>query len=184
MFRPLADARYWFRSAAEEARRPSAKPTRYAPYGALVLDDGSAVELNYTDRSDERQLVGLDPAKVVGIGWRDRMTGGWVVTVRGDTHPKHSGKGATLADAIRAALDTCYAAEAAEVALRDDPAAHLERELASHDWWSAMSDSYGVTLAGERHMREILDIAARVPSETVRALWAKHAPADGPACPV
>lgn len=184
MFRPLADARYWFRSAAEEARRPSAKKTRYAPHGAIVLDDGSAVELDYTDRADERKLAGLDVARVVGIGWRDRLTGEWGVAVRGDAFEKHAAKGATLADAIRAALDTCYAAEAAEVALRDDPAAHLERELARHDWWSAMSDSYGVTLAGERHMREILDIAARVPSETVRALWAKHAPANGPDCPV
>lgn len=184
MFRPLADARYWFRQVAEAARRPSAKSTPFAPRGALVLVDGSTVELDYADRADERKLVGLNVAQVVGIGWLDRITGECVVTVKGDTLPKHSGKGATLADALRAALDTCYAAEAAEVALRDDPAAHLERELAHHDWWHMMSDSYGTTLAGERHMREILNIAARVPSETVRALWAKHAPADGPVCPV
>jgi hypothetical protein len=183
MFRPLADARYWFRSAAEEARRPSAKPTPYTPYGAVVFADGTTVELDYTDRDDERKLSGLEVAQVVGIGWRDRFTGEWRVTVRGDIHTKHEAKGATLADALRAALDVCYTTEAAEIALRDDAPAHLERELRCHDWWHMLSDSYGATVAGQRHMAEIMGIVARVPSATVRTLWAAHAPADF-ACPV
>jgi len=183
MFRPLADARYWFQSAAQEARRPSAKPTAFGPYGAVVLADGTAVELDYTDRADERKLSGLDVAQVVGIGWRDRFTGSWSITIRGNLQPKHEAKGATLADALRAALDACYGAEAAEITLRDDAYAHLERELRRHDWWHMMSDSYSTTLAGQRHMAEIMSIAARVERWTVRALWAKHAPADF-ACPV
>jgi hypothetical protein len=120
---------------------------------------------------------------VVGIGWRDRMTGEWRVTVRGDLHLKHEGAGATLADALRAALDACYTAEAAEIALRDDAPAHLARELSRHDWWCMMSDSYGTTLAGERHMTDIMGIIAKVPSATVRTLWAAHAPAEF-GCPV
>ena len=183
MFRPLADARYWFRNNSEAARRPSSKSTPYTPYGAVVLADGSTVELDYTVSSDERKLSGLDVAQVVGIGWRDRMTGEWRVTVRGDLHLKHEGSGATLADALRAALDACYTAEAAEIALRDDAPAHLARELARHDWWCMMSDSYGTTLAGQRHMTDIMGIIAKVPSATVRALWAAHAPAEF-GCPV
>lgn len=183
MFRPLADARHWFRTAAEDARRPSSKPTPYTPYGAVVLADGTTVELDYTVPADERKLSGLEVAQVVGVGWRDRFTGGWRVTVRGDIHLKHEAKGSTLADALRAALDACYTTEAAEIALRDDAPAHLERELRRHDWWHIMSDSYGTTLAGQRHMADIMGIVARVPSATVRALWAAHAPAEF-ACPV
>lgn len=183
MFRPLADARSWFRSASVAARRPSSKPTAFGPYGALVLDDGTTVELDYTNPADERKLSGLEIAEVVGIGWRDRMTGEWRVTVRGVMHLKHEGSGATLADAVKAALDTHYNTEAAEIALREDHPAHLERELARHDWWCMMSDSYGTTLAGERHMEEIRGIIAKVPSATVRALWAKYAPTQF-ACPV
>lgn len=183
MFRPISDARYWFRAAAEDARRPSAKPTPFAPRGAVVLADGRAVELDYTNSADERKLSSLAVDQVVGIGWRDRRTGEWRVTVRGDIHLKHEAKGATLADALRAALDARTTAEAAEIALRNDAPSHLDRELARHDWWSHMSDSYGTASAGERHMREIQAIAARVPVETVRALWKKHAPDGGPACP-
>ena len=182
MFRPLADARHWFRSAAEAARRP-ARAGLLPPRGAIVLADGTTVELDYANRADERKIADLDVERVVGIGWRDRATGEWRVGVRGDTHEKHEAMGPTLADALRAALDACYGAEAEEIALRADPAAHLERELARHDWWHMMSDSYGTTLAGQQHMAEIMGIAARCPAETVRALWAKHAPADF-ACPV
>jgi hypothetical protein len=183
MFRPLADARYWFRTSSVAARRPSSKPTAFGPYGAVILADGTAVELDYTDAADERKLSGLEVAEVVGNGWRDRTTGEWSVSVRGNIHLKHSGAGATLADALRAALDVCYAAEAAEIALRDDAPAHLERELSRHDWWCMMSDSYGTTLAGQQHMEEIRGIIAKVPSATVRALWTKHAPTQF-ACPV
>ncbi len=184
MFRPIADARYCFQSAGQDARRPSsAKQTLYTPYGAVVLADGTTVELDYTLRSDEKKLSALAVDQVVGLGWRDRRTGGWSVTVRGDLNSKHEAKGATLADALRAALDARTTAEAAEVALRNDAPAHLERELRRHDWWHMMSDSYGAVSAGERHMREITAIAARLPVETVRALWAAHAPAEF-ACPV
>ncbi len=182
MFRPLADVRHWFRTSSVAARRPSSKPTAFGPYGAVILADGSAVELDYTNAADERKLSGLEVAEVVGTGWRDRTTGEWSVSVRGNIHPKHSGEGATLADALKAALDVCYTAEAAEIALRADATAHLERELSRHDWWCMMSDSYGTTLAGQQHMEEICEIATKVPSATVRALWTKHAPAQI-ACP-
>lgn len=183
MFSPLADARYWFRSAAEEARRPAARPTPFGPRGALVLTDGSAVELDYADRTDERKLSGIQPKQVIGIGWRDRRTGAWRVTVRGVRVSKHDADGATLPDAVSAAISKYYVKEAAEEALIIDPVAHLTRELSRHDWWHMMSDSAGVVAAGERHMRDIVCIAAKCPPDTVRALWAQHAPA-GFACPV
>ena len=189
MFSPIADARYWFNQAAQEAirvRRAGAPTsTLLPPRGALILFDGSTVEMDYTERADEQKLSGPDATKAVGLAWRDRHGKGWSAEVKGDkAAPRHRGVGATLAEAVAAATDAYYKAEAAEIALREDSAAHLERELATHDWWHMMSDSYGVTLAGERHMEEILGIAARCPADVVRALWAKHAPADGPACPV
>jgi len=186
MFRPIADARYWFQSAAQEKIRVrrAGSPTLLPPRGALVLSDGSTVELDYTDRADEGKIGGPDAAKVVGLAWRDRQGKGWSAEVRGDRIARHRGVGATLAEAVAAATDAYYTAEAAEADLREDSVAHLDRELARHDWWAHMSDSYGTALAGERHMQEILGIAARCPADTVRALWAKYAPTDGPACPV
>jgi len=186
MFRPLADARHWFRTTQDAARRPAraGDANLLPPRGAVVLADGTTVELDYTDRADERKLSGLEVAQVVGIGWRDRFGKGWQVDVRGVTFLRHRGSGATLADAVSAAIEAHYTAEAAEIALREDAVAHLGRELARHDWWHMMSDSYGTTLAGQQHMREIIGIAARCPTDTVRALWSQHAPADGPVCPV
>ena len=181
MINPIADARYWFRSVAEEARRGAARPTPFGPRGALVLADGSAVELDYANRDDERKLSGLH--QVIGIGWRDRRTGGWRVTVRGWRVSKHEAEGATLSAAVSAAISKYYTEEAAEAALVADPVAHLTRELARHDWWHMMSDTIGVAAAGERHMRDIVSIAAKCPPDAVRALWAQHAPA-GFACPV
>lgn len=182
MFSPLTDARYWFRSVAEEARRPAARPTPFGPRGALVLTDGSAVELDYTSRDDERKMSGIQPKQVIGIGWRDRHVGVWRVTVRGMRVSKHEADGATLQDAVSAAIDKYYVEEAAEAALVADPITHLTRELSRHDWWHMMSDSYGTVAAGERHMQDILHIAAKCPPDTVRALWAQYAPA-GFACP-
>jgi hypothetical protein len=184
MFRPLNDAHGWFlrAQAAPTVSRLATQP-KYPPYGAVVLTDGTTVELDYTNRMDEKKINNLPPDQVAGIGWRDRFTGEWSVTVRGNLYPAHEAKGATLADALRAALDACYTAEAAEIALRENAPAHLERELARHDWWHMMSDSYAVTLAGQKHMTQIRSIAAKIPASTVRALWAKYAPKDYPDSP-
>jgi hypothetical protein len=192
MFRPLTDARYWFQwgqqaaLAANMPRKPgqiTRKAPAFAPYGALILADGTTVELDYMNRADQLKLSGLQPDQVAGIGWRDRTTGEWRVTVSGNLRPIHEGWAPTLAEATERALEARFEVEAAETALRDNPAAILERELARHDWWHMMSDSYGTTLAGQRHMVEIKSIAAQLPAEKVRALWAVHAPADF-ACPV
>jgi hypothetical protein len=52
----------------------------------------------------------------------------------------------------------------------------LEIELARHDWYCHMSDSYGVTLAGERHMSEMTELARECDPEVVRRLWKAAAP--------
>jgi hypothetical protein len=186
MFSALSDVRHWFRSSQEATLRRRAGDRAAGmldPRGALVLADGTILELDYTDRADERKLSGIDAGQVVGVGWRDRRGAGWSVEVRGALLTRHRGGGATLAEAVAAALEAHYTAEAAEIALREDPVAHLGRELARHDWWHMMSDAFGTSIAGERHMGEILGIAARCPADEVRALWAKHAPADFK-CPV
>ena len=184
MFRPLKEAHDWFRTAqAQSTVSRLATQPKYPPYGAVVLADGTTVELDYTNRMDEKKISTLLPDQVAGIGWRDRFTGEWSVTVRGNLYVAHVAKGATLADALRAALDACYTSEAEELALREDTLAYLERELSRHDWWHMMSDSYEVTLAGEKHMTEIRKIAAKLPASTVRSLWGKYAPKDYPDSP-
>lgn len=187
MFRPIADARYWFRSAREQARRP-APPGLLPPMGALVVKgaDGSleTVELDYTNSTHERKLD--SPLEgVVGLASRDRRGSGWACELRGEVHPasKFIGKGVALADAVQAAQTARRKSEDAEIALRENPVAHLERELMCHDWWHMMSDSYGVTLAGQRHMEDIRSLMCKIEPSMARALWSKYAPADF-TCPV
>jgi hypothetical protein len=183
MFSPLADIRYSINRT--DFMKSHGKPPPFAPRGAAVLSNGTAVEIDYTDSVKARQLVGGLPVdQLIGVGWRDRFTGEWKVTVRGTVVEKHTGAGATtLSEAVANALVAASDAEAAENSLRADPVAHLERELARHDWWAMMSDSYAVTLAGQRHMDEIRGIVAQCPVDVVRNLWAKYAPAEFD-CPV
>ena len=56
----------------------------------------------------------------------------------------------------------------------------LEAELSRHDWYCHMSDSYGVTLAGERHYREMVELAKECDSEEARKLWEAAKPDDFP----
>ena len=181
----LSDARYWFRKSHPMTRwktGPSTVSMPFDPMGALVLDDGSIIELDYTNPNDEKKIAHLRPDQVVGIGWRDRKTGHWRVEVKKGAE-KGVGTGNTADAATKLALNVYYTAQAAETALKANPAAHLDRELARHDWWHMMSDSYGVTLAGEKHMVEIRQIISKVDPDTVRGLWAQHAPKEF-ACPV
>lgn len=181
----LSDARYWFRKShpmAQWKTGPSTMAMLFSPMGALVLDDGSIIELDYTNPDDEKKIAHLRPEQVLGSGWRDRKTGDWRVEVKKGAE-KGVGTGNTAAAATKLALNAYYMVQAAETALVADPAAYLARELARHDWWHMMSDSYGVTLAGECHMVEIRTVIPKVDPDTVRSLWAQHAPKEF-ACPV
>lgn len=183
MFRPLADIRYWVNRTQDLKMKSHGKPPPFAPRGAAVLSNGTAVEIDYTDAGSRRLVDGLPANQVIGVGWRDRFTGEWKVTVRGTALEKHTGNGASLSEAVAEALVAASEAETAENSLRADPVAYLERELARHDWWHMMSDSYGAVRAGEEHWATINGLIAQCPVDVVRTLWAAHAPAEF-ACPV
>jgi len=51
-------------------------------------------------------------------------------------------------------------------------------EVARHDWYYAMSDDYSVWSAGERHIAQMREMAAGLPSDIVAKIWSEHAP-DG-----
>ena len=187
MFRPLADARYWFRSAAGLPRK-NALPGALSPYGGIVVagPEGSfeMVELDYTNRVDEKKL-NRPLEKVVGIGHRDYRGNGWTCELRSElgNFRRFVGRGATFAEAVNAAAAVRRQEEDAEIALQANPVALLDRELSRHDWWHTMSDSYGVALAGERHMSKVRTLMGKVEPSVARELWAKYAPDNFP-CPV
>lgn len=61
----------------------------------------------------------------------------------------------------------------------DELAEALDAELARHDWYAAMSDSWSTTQAGQRHMDEVIrPLLAHLPEERGSAVWQKHAPKD------
>lgn len=71
----------------------------------------------------------------------------------------------------------------AEEAKLADPTYALTKLLAHRDWYSGFSDDHGVWARGMAEDKLIAALLPQVPAETVKALWAKHAPADLP-CPV
>jgi hypothetical protein len=167
------------------------RPYRSRPYpgpkeGALVLADGFLVPLDFTDSFD-RLKVSSNADEVVGVVTGPTRAKDW----DGEAYSHYLGHSVRVGykanyksarEAADALLTALRDAEETERAVRADPATHLNRELSRHDWFCAFSDSYGVTLAGERHWSEVMEIAKSVPVETARALFAKHAP-EGATCP-
>jgi len=151
--------------------------------GAIVREDGSLVHLDYTNYADTAKVRGC--ADGVGTVALAPLNGKWSGEARSRVH--HGTVWVrdcdTAEEAAAALLSKLGAEVAAETALVADPAAHLERELALHDWYSAMSDDHGYWVAGERHWVLVRDLMTKVPVETVRTLFAKYAPNDF-TCPV
>jgi hypothetical protein len=151
--------------------------------GAIVRANGKLVHLDYTNRGDTFKV--RDTTDRVGMVNLIPRDGKWAGTARSLVHAgtvwvrDHD----SAEDAAGALLAKRQAEVDAEKVLTADPVAHLERELKTHDWYSAMSDSYGTTLAGDRHWKEVRNLMARVPAETARTLFAHHAPADF-VCPI
>lgn len=167
----MPNAYYWFNNK------------RGPKKGALVCADGSLVHLDYTNHADTFKV--RDTKNVVGLVNLIPRDGTW----SGEARSKVRGGTVwvsnldTAEDAAGALLSILEEEADDESRILADPVAHLERELARCDWYSHMSDDHGVWAAGERHMKLILDLTAKVPVETARGLWAKHAP-EGVGCPV
>lgn len=160
---------YWFRSPRMDGR------VRGAGY---VMANGSHVAIDLTVWANRTPPAGA-------VGFVLEVKGGWSAEVWSDLlHREIHGEGLTPAAAVTDAARVVALLEGRERALRADPVAHLERELAHHDWWACMSDSHGVEVASDRHMKEVVSpLLAAVPVDVARALWAKHAPWEFP-CPV
>ena len=140
------------------------------------------MELDYSTWGDLPKLE--NPGIPFAIGWRDRQTGLWraearrglLATIYTAEHPDFS-------SAVEEVLRIQDQAKAVAATLKSDPIVHLEQELAKHDWWHTMSDSFSACAAGESHLKEILNIARQAPAEEVRKVWEKWAPKEF-ACPV
>ena len=154
---------YWFRSPRMDGR------VRGAGY---ILADGSHVAIDLTKWSDRTPPSGA-------VGFLLEVRGGWSAKVWSDLLGEIHGEGLTPAEAVTDAGRVVALLEGRERALRTDPVAHLERELAHHDWWACMSDSFEAEAASDRHMKDVVGpLLAAVPVDVARPLWAKHAPAQ------
>jgi hypothetical protein len=160
---------YWFRSPRINGN------VRGAGY---ILADGSVVAIDLTVWAHRSPPIGA-------VGFVLQTQVGWSAEVWSDLLDRAvQGMGDTPAEAVADAAANVKQREDEERAVRADPASHLERELDRHDWWACMSDSYGVEVAADRHMKDVIDpLIDAVPVDVVRALWAKHAPWQF-ACPV
>ncbi len=154
-----------------------------------VMRDGSVILVDLQDPDWHAKASDIPTADIVGQvtqGQDGRWYGEYrnphnaMRAVGHDRDPKGFGNAENAAKHVVEARDKEIAEDLAILA---DPVQHLERELASHDWYCHMSDAPGVYGAGAAHMRRIMDIIKDVPAEKVREIWAKHAP-HAFACPV
>lgn len=160
---------YWFRIPRIDGR------VRGAGY---ILADGSTFAIDLTVWANRTPPSGA-------VGFVLECKGRWSAEVWSDLLGREiHGEGLTPAEAVTDAGRVVALLEGRERALRADPVAHLERELAHHDWWACMSDSYGAEVASDQHMKDVVGpLLAAVPVDVARTLWAKHAPWEFP-CPV
>ncbi len=157
---------------------------------AAILNTGAVVVIEMTDGDWHAKGSAIPFADIIGTAFRSRDKRTWSGHYTGP-----HGNNCTVKDSVgrtempsaedvgRAALACVLAANNAELAVLADPVAHLDRELKSHDWYCHMSDAPGVCGAGERHMRQIMEIVKDVDPVKVRELWAMHAP-QAFTCPV
>lgn len=188
--------------AAHTARQPRfRRGTVAAGYGpkliGAILTDGSVVVVDVEDGDWHANANAVPSADIIGECYRreplkatDPDDGKWFATFvmpQGGTHVVKDDCGRTgfkdAADAGLACLARRNEAMTEELQVLADPVRNLTRELASHDWYCAMSDAPGVCAAGEAHMRRIRKIMEDVPVDQARELWTAHAPTDF-ACPV
>lgn len=155
--------------------------------GAVLQMNGTVVNVpNFTDYAGSRALLSMPVEDVLATfvcSSKGVWTGETEVPNLYDTMSTLHASAPTLNECV-ALIQTKRAEALCDLAeLKADPARVLEFRLQHHDWWCMMSDSYSVTRAGERDMREIEALIPSVPVETVRTLWTKYAPAEF-TCPV
>jgi hypothetical protein len=194
----MRDLFYWHDAAQPRHRTRTVKGKRVQvtepPVGpdalAAILNTGAVVVIEMTDPEWYTKGNAIPFGDIIGTAFRSRDKRTWsghYTGPHGNNQTVKDSVGRTempsAEDVGRAALACVLAANNAELAVLADPVAHLDRELKSHDWYCHMSDAPGVCGAGERHMRQIMEIVKDVPADKVRELWAQHAP-HAFACPV
>lgn len=180
----LRNVMYWFNQVPlvprYVGRGKNRKEVQYngPRQAAILLRDGSLVHIDFTVRSDrERASATFD--QYVGHVTLVPATGRWGGEGPNPVQPSWTvrvsdfGTAEEAADALRLKIAE---AKATEEAVQADPAAHLERELRSHDWTAAFSDAYGVCAAADRHWGFIQTLRPKVAPEVYDALVAKYNP--------
>jgi hypothetical protein len=144
----------------------------------LVYADGSSIRVDLRDWRGAHAEFMAKPEAPCGT-LLGRKTGDWSVTFVNPLTGRNGYAGLKAmneVEAVKALLRLLEDEVSAEAAVRADPLAFFERELARVDWYCAFSDDYGVTLRGEAHYRQVLALMAKVPEAAAKALWAKYAP--------
>lgn len=162
----------------------TSRPTSKSPTGCtVVLDDGTHYDVTFTNWAD-RTRVANDFGHVVGSVTYLPAVGEWSGTFESPFNRSHTlwmakGVYASAQEAVVALLTAREAFRAKEQAVRDDPAAWLDRELAGHDWFAAYSDAPGVCGASDYHWANVVQpLKAKVAPEVWDALFTKHAPPE------
>lgn len=162
----------------------TSRPTSKSPTGCTVVkDDGTTYDVTFTNWAD-RTRVANDFGHVVGSVTYLPAVGEWSGTFespfnRGHTLWMAKGAYASAQGAVAALLAAREAFRAKEQAVRDDPAAWLDRELGHYDWYAHMSDDDSVYRESEAHWRNVIQpLKARVAPEVWDAIFTKHAPPE------
>lgn len=180
----LRNVMYWFNHVPLVPRYVGRGANRKeVPYNgprqaAILLRDGSLVRIDFTVRSDrERASATFD--QYVGHVTLVPATGRWEGEGPNPAMPEWTVRVSnydTAEEAATALRLKINQEKATEEALQANPAAHLERELKSHDWTAAYSDSPGVSAAADRHWSFIQILRPKVSSEVYDALVMKYNP--------
>lgn len=161
---------YWFNN-----RRPGSQGPSKA---VILLADGVQVPVDF-NKAEDRLVAGKTLNQYRGHATFLPAYNHWIAE---GSHPMFPDRTLyvqgcpTAEDALKALCQKQEAARAEEEAIRANPALRLEREMASHDWTYAYSDSYGVYRAGESHWQQIVALRSTVPAEVWDALENKYNP--------
>lgn len=171
----LRNALYWF--GQHSYGRVGSGPRK----GAILLDDGTLVHVDYTNYAD-RAKASATFDHYVGHVCLVPKPNKWGGEARHPVQPSWTVRTTNDYDTAEEAAAALYAAvaeaKAKEEAVQADPAAWLDRELSHHDWFAAYSDAPGVCGAADMHWKLIEDLRKRVSPEVWAALFDKHAPAE------
>ena len=144
------------------------------------MTNGDVVQVpDLTNWMESHQILSGIPIEKVAATFTKAPNGGWggkavVPGLRCEQTLYTAAKGDDL-DAIEAMISG-LAAHARQVMAWQDKTVRLEALLASHDWYAAYSDDYGVCQAADRDLNTIMALMKEIDAETAQALFAKYAP--------